>query len=59
MTFTKNGHGVGIGPRTVKPKRNTHAIGFNDEEYAIIADKAKKAGLYPRQYIVMKAKADK
>lgn len=45
--------------KTPKPKRNTHAIGFNNEEYDLLVDKARKAGLYPRQYIMMRAKADK
>jgi predicted branched-subunit amino acid permease len=45
--------------KTSKPKRNTHAIGFNDEEYALITEKARKAELIPRQYLYFLAKADK
>lgn len=40
-----------------KPNRNTHHIGFDDDEYALIVAKAKAAGLYPRQYIMSKVKA--
>lgn len=40
-------------------KRNTHAIGFNDAEYKLIVDKAAVAGLYPRQFIMMKIKEGK
>lgn len=46
-------------PDTPKPKRNTHAIGFNDDEYALIVEKAKNVGLYPRQYLMMRIRADK
>lgn len=39
-----------------KPKRNTHLIGFNDEEFDIIQKKAQAQGLYPRQLIMLKVK---
>lgn len=44
---------------TSTKKRNTHAIGFNDEEYKLIVTKATAAGLYPRQYIILKIKESK
>lgn len=50
---------VTVSTSATKPKRNTHAIGFNNEEYALIKQKAEAAGLYPRQYILMRAQADK
>lgn len=40
-------------------KRNTHNIGFNDEEFVFIAKKAKRLGLYPRQYIMQLIRNDK
>lgn len=41
-----------------KAKRNTHAIGFNDEEYQSIVVKAKKMGLFPRQYLLLMHRRD-
>lgn len=51
MTSTKT-------PKT-KARRNTRAIGFNDAEYQLIVDKALAAGLYPRQFIMLKVKEGK
>lgn len=36
------------------PRRNTKNIGFNAEEYKEVVKAAKKAGMYPRQYIMYK-----
>lgn len=38
----------------MKQRRNTKAIGFNDEEYKTILKIAKEMGVYPRQAIMIK-----
>lgn len=40
-------------------RRNTKNIGFNDAEYAEIVKAAAKAGLYPRQLILLKIREAK
>lgn len=35
-------------------RRNTKGIWFSEEEYALIQTEAKKAGLYPRQLIMLR-----
>jgi hypothetical protein len=40
-------------------RRNKKNIGFSEEERAEIAKKAKKAGLYPRQYIMLLVRNDR
>lgn len=34
-------------------RRNTKNVGFSEDEYKEIVAKAKKKGIYPRQYIML------